>query len=310
MPSPKVSVIVPNYNHAPYLERRLRSVLDQTVRDIEVIFLDDASPDDSLAVFDRVAAGDARVRLVRNEQNSGSTFKQWNKGVGLAAGEYVWIAESDDAADPRFLEVMLDRLDRHPRAALAYCRSTEVDPVGAPTGRVLPAGEAFAADFVRPGREHAAEHLTFTNTVPNASGVVFRRAAYLAAGGADESFRLTGDWRCWIDLCLQGDVAYTAEPLNLWRWHPNSVRAGLGRSAAGATETLRVARHMLDRVRPPARVREAVRMALYCLFFFPGKLDHLPPADRRKLRTLARTVDPWLPVRLPYYYWLRARGRI
>src|SRR5260370_20691240 len=95
---PTVSVIIPNYNHARYLRQRIESVLRQTYQDFEVILLDDCSTDDSRSILSSYA-GDSRVRMEFNEVNSGSTFKQWNKGVRLARVEYVWIAESDDYAD-------------------------------------------------------------------------------------------------------------------------------------------------------------------------------------------------------------------
>src|SRR5690606_4865216 len=104
--SPRVSVIVPNYNYARYLEKRLQSIFDQTFQDFELLYLDDASTDDSEAVFARFA-GDPRVRAFRNQTNGGNVFKQWNKGVREAKGEYIWLAEADDLAAPRLLEVLV-----------------------------------------------------------------------------------------------------------------------------------------------------------------------------------------------------------
>src|ERR1700686_241166 len=106
MPStyiPKVSIIIPNYNHARYLRKRMDSVLGQTFQNFELILLDDCSTDESRSILLEYAT-DPRVRIDFNEKNSGSTFRQWNKGVRLAHGEYVWIAESDDYADPHLLE--------------------------------------------------------------------------------------------------------------------------------------------------------------------------------------------------------------
>src|SRR5258707_14882309 len=90
---PRVSVIIPNYNHARYLRKRIETVLEQTYQDFEVILLDDCSTDGSSSIIDEYR-NDSRVRMGLNEKNSGSTFKQWNKGVGLAEGKNVWIAES------------------------------------------------------------------------------------------------------------------------------------------------------------------------------------------------------------------------
>src|SRR5246127_2931841 len=107
MDMPTVSVVVPNYNHARFLPERIESILRQSYQDFELILLDDCSSDDSRAILSQYA-DDPRVRLEFNAVNSGSTFKQWNKGVRLARGKYVWIAESDDYADERLLQRLVD----------------------------------------------------------------------------------------------------------------------------------------------------------------------------------------------------------
>ena len=122
---PKVSVVVPNYNHARFLPKRIESILRQTYQDFELILLDDCSTDDSRTILSQYAS-DPRVRLEFNQVNSGSTFKQWNKGVRLAQGKYVWIAESDDYAEPRLLERLVAILEADATVAYAYCRSWRV----------------------------------------------------------------------------------------------------------------------------------------------------------------------------------------
>src|ERR1700692_712779 len=120
--NPKVSVIVPNYNHAGFLRQRLDSIFGQTFQDFEVILMDDCSADASRSIISEYA-NNSRVRTEFNVENSGSTFKQWNKGVRLARGEYVWIAESDDYADELLLDELVSRLDSNPKTVFAYCRS-------------------------------------------------------------------------------------------------------------------------------------------------------------------------------------------
>src|SRR5262245_50376289 len=105
---PKVTVITPNYNHARYLPQRLDSILAQTFADFELIILDDASTDNSREVIQAYAARDPRITAIVNPVNNGSTFKQWNLGLGRARGEYVWFAESDDYAEPTLLEALVD----------------------------------------------------------------------------------------------------------------------------------------------------------------------------------------------------------
>jgi len=98
----KVSVIIPNYNHAQFLERRIESVLNQSIQDVEIILLDDCSTDNSRDVIERYRDNVRVSHIEYNDTNGGSAFKQWRKGVGLAVGEWVWIAESDDWADNVF----------------------------------------------------------------------------------------------------------------------------------------------------------------------------------------------------------------
>src|SRR6267378_3052037 len=132
---PTVSVIIPNYNHARFLRQRVDSVLRQTFQDFELILLDDCSSDESQAIL-REYAGDPRVRIEFNEKNSGSTFKQWNKGARLARGKYVWIAESDDYADERLVERLVRALDTDPEITFAYCGSWQISEDGQQNGFV------------------------------------------------------------------------------------------------------------------------------------------------------------------------------
>ena len=101
---PTVSVIVPNYCHAPYLEQRIESILQQTFQDFELILLDDCSTDGSREILERYRNHPKVSGIFYNERNSGSPFKQWKKGLSKATGDYVWIAESDDFSSPCFLE--------------------------------------------------------------------------------------------------------------------------------------------------------------------------------------------------------------
>ena len=227
---PLVSVIVPNYNHARYLEQRIDSVLGQSFRDFELILLDDASTDDSRGVIARYTDRPG-VRFEPNAVNSGTPFAQWNRGVSLARGRYVWLAESDDFAAPTLLEALVPLLERDASAVVAYCDSQRVDADGRHLG-VFTALWADAPDagrwrqgFRRSGREECADQLIWKNTIPNASAVLFRRDAYRNAGGAPTTMRLCGDWMLWARLLQHGNVAYVPEPLNHFRQHAGSVRA-------------------------------------------------------------------------------------
>ena len=257
---PGVSIIIPNYNHARFLRRRIESVLRQTYSDFEVILLDDCSTDESHSILSEYA-GDPRIRVEFNAVNSGSAFKQWNKGVRFARGEYIWIAESDDDADERLLEKLVPLLDNEPSSVLAYCRSWRMLANGQIAGFVDSVYYAdldpqrWTANFSADGRDECANYLVRANTIFNASAVLFRREAFVRVGGADESLVLCGDWKLWAAMALTGRISYLAEPLNYHRFHDSSVRAKSNRCEVERVEYLEVIRWILQRVAPSDAVR-------------------------------------------------------
>jgi len=251
--APLVSVVVPNYNHLRFLPRRLESIRTQTFRDFELILLDDASTDGSRELLRR-QAGDPATRVILGERNSGSTFAQWDIGVREARGTYVWIAESDDDADPRLLEVLVPLLERNPGVGLAYCDSEIIDEDGRVTG--TPARTPFEPEaahwdraFVADGREEIRRFLFHDNMIPNASAVLLRRSVFLDAGWADASLRLAGDWFQWLRMLLISDLAYDPRRLNRFRRHPGTVRAQTAVDGRRELEALRVQAWIAGRLR-------------------------------------------------------------
>jgi len=246
--TPQVSVIVPNYNHAQYLEQRLDSVLNQTFDDFELIVLDDASSDDSLEVI-KLYKDDPRIQLHLSAENSGNPFIQWNKGLILARGRYVWIAESDDYADPLLLRELVAAMDRNPNVGLAYCQSWVVGSsqesndkqlLEAPYGSFTEA-DRWKADFVNSGAAEIKNYLVYKNTIPNASAVLFRKTLVSDGVMAPEEMRLAGDWMFWTQVLSRSDIAYIAKPLNYFRApHSASQREKTKRQCLDLLEGLEV----------------------------------------------------------------------
>ena len=225
---PLVSVIVPNYNHEKYLPERLRSIAEQTYQNMEIILLDDASTDGSRAILQKFSSKESRARFIPNTQNSGSTFKQWRKGLSQARGKYVWIAESDDAAEPTFLETLVEKLEANPGLSLAHCQLQIVSPNGEKLGtpeswlsEIDPL--RWKTDFVNDGIDEIRRSLVVKNTILNASGVVFRNGEGIA-DLVDDSMRLCADWLFWVRLLQRGGVAYVAKPLSRWRLNSSNAR--------------------------------------------------------------------------------------
>lgn len=310
---PAVSVIVPNYNHAKFLRKRIDSILAQTYQDFELILLDDASTDDSRPIL-REYASDPRARLEFNEVNSGSSFKQWNKGVGLARGKYVWIAESDDYAEPHLLERLVAALDADPEVKFAYCRSRRVSADDRFDGYsdyylVRLHSSQWLSDFCMDGREMCEKYFSRTNPVANSSAVVFRKAVYEGVGGADGTLRICGDWKLWAAMALQGKVAYLSEPLNCFRFHEASVRSQTIRARADIPEHLRVTRWVLDRVPVPRDLLEKIREDKAALWLPAVCSRELPREAKAEILRLAKAVDPH-PLRSAAEFvptWIRLR---
>ena len=225
---PAVSVIVPNYNHARYLENRVQSILNQTYGDLEVIILDDCSTDESRKVIKNFEDHPLVSHVVYNEVNSGSPFKQWNKGIALAKGEYIWIAESDDHCESLFLEKAVQKMREYPSAGIVFVQSVEIDEL---TGKEFLSfsdhprfRDHFQKTYFNSGENEIRDRMVFENTIPNASGVLFRKNIYTSCGGVDESMRLCGDWMLWSKMLCVSDVVFIAEPLNYFRLTNHSVR--------------------------------------------------------------------------------------
>jgi glycosyltransferase involved in cell wall biosynthesis len=306
---PTVSVIVPNYNHAQYLRQRIESVLGQTYQDFEVILLDDCSTDESRSIIAEYE-NDPRVRIEFNEKNSGSTFKQWNRGVRMAHGKYVWIAESDDYADERLLERLVGVLEAEPDIAFVYCRSWRIAPDGEPNGyadwylaNLDPPGR-WAADFRAEGREECRDYFVHANSVPNASAVVFRKALYDRLGGADERLRVCGDWKLWVLMAFEGKIAYLSEPLNYYREHDGSVRTQVQKRGLGAEEHLAMVPWLLERVTPTeATLGMAYSSASYS--WIAAVLNWRVPLRRRwAILKSAMAIDPHALRRLIRRPWV------
>jgi len=225
--APTVTVIVPNYNHAPFLRQRLDSIYGQTWPHLDVILMDDASTDDSRAILqDYAARHPGRTRLILNDTNSGGVFHQWEKGLAAATGDLVWIAESDDWCRPDFLETIVPFF-QNSGVMLAYARTDFMDATG--QTRVWTMEDHLAdlgpARWQKPWIETAPRIVRagfgLKNIIPNASSAVFRRVDRLDLLGIDRwgGMRTCGDWMFYLNLIRGGLVAYSPDTVNYYRMH-------------------------------------------------------------------------------------------
>lgn len=225
--NPTVSVIVPNYNYARYLEARLQSILNQSFQDFELILLDDTSTDNSAEVLDKYRNDFHVSHIVVNEKNTGSPFRQWMKGILLAKGEWVWIAEADDLCEPDFLETCVKQVNQYSNVAVCMVASRFIDE----NGDMLQGHADYWASkkpnvsaCFFPGKVYAAHNMYWNNCIINASGVLFRRSyAVKLYDSVFLNMRYSGDWVFWFQMLLQGNMVEVYRELNYFRQHTSKV---------------------------------------------------------------------------------------
>jgi len=216
--NPLVSVIIPNYRHAEYLDERIQSVLNQSYKNLEVIILDDCSPDDSRIVIEKYRNAPQVTQIVYNQVNSGSTFSQWRKGFDLSVGDLIWIAESDDFCSDDMLEQLVDEFVKDDSTVLAFSTSKYVDGSGNAIGAKNKIGRSVRLD----GKSFVRRYMTMNNYLENASSAVFKKKCI----PSDDSYTKyvgAGDKRFWIEIALSGRVSIIRKELNSFRQHTNKV---------------------------------------------------------------------------------------
>ncbi len=230
--APLISVIIPNYNHEGYLIQRLESVFNQTYSNFEVILLDDKSTDNSTSILSQYSKSDKVSHCIFNEENSGSTFKQWNKGVALAKGEFLWIAETDDFCEIDFLEKVIQPLLENEEVVLSFCQSHRTNSKSVVTGNwithtswCLP--NPFLEDFIIDGNKFIEHYLIHKNVIPNVSAVLIRKnnLQKIMPLVFKPFMKYNADWFYYIQLVCNAKVAFISESLNYFRYHETSVIA-------------------------------------------------------------------------------------
>ena len=293
---PKISIIIPNYNHARFLRKRLDSVLNQTYHDFEIIYLDDASTDESNEIVTEYN-GDRRIQIAVNKKNTGIPFKQWNKGVQMARGEYIWIAESDDYADETFLEKLIVLLENNPTVGLAYCQSMSVDEDSNIISLWEPSGidsSRWKMDFVNNGIDECRHYLNTVNTIPNVSAIVFRKRVYEKVGYAPENMKLAGDWLTWIKMLLVSDIAHLAEPLNFFRRSTQSVSVHAFVSSLRVKERYLVSGYILKNIDFDNETRQLILDKLLAdwLIFAKSKKWWNICRENLEIYSIVKKIDP------------------
>lgn len=250
----QVSVIIPNYNYARFLQRRIDCIVNQTIKPAEIIFLDDCSTDNSLDVATEILSKiDIPYQIIHNETNQG-VFKQWLKGIELVQHDYFWIAEADDYCELNFLETLLPAFDDED-VVISYCQSLRVGSGGMENthknwlSSVIDA-HRWNSNYVNNNYDEADKYLVVISCIANASAVLLKKSSMNNSWASlITQYKMAGDWFFYLLLLFNNPtkkISYNAAVLNYWYQHGNSVWANKDREFQGATECLKIFSYCLS----------------------------------------------------------------
>lgn len=213
---PLVSICITNYNYARFLGRAIESVQRQTFTDLEIVVVDNASTDDSVAVVQKYMRDDPRIRLIVNPKNIGVVLN-CKRAADEARGMYLVHLDADDwIIDPNALQSQVDMLRSDPDISFVFSPVVLAER----EDRAMIVARPFAHDTVVPGEIaiEAAVMLAIVN-----SGPMMRMSAFRNIGGYDLDYQIALDTKLAIDLCGQGKVGYINRPLYAFFRHPDSL---------------------------------------------------------------------------------------
>lgn len=240
MSAPRLSIILPNYNHAEFLPRCLEASLQQSFSDFEMIVIDDCSTDNSYEILQEYARNDSRIRLHRNEKNQG-VVATLNRALGLARGDYVHGAAADDYILPGYYEAAMDMFAKYPQAAICLGQTRLVNGQGN-LFEVVPGEWASERDYISP--EELAGRMTMCG-VPGPA--LWRRDVFLAAGGYLPELRWHCDWFALQVIAFRYGLCFLPEVVSVVRVVEDSFSNSPSREIERQREVLQVLLRNLQR---------------------------------------------------------------
>jgi len=233
---PTVSIIVPNFNHSKYLRQRIDSILNQTYTDFEVILLDDCSTDESKSVLELYRNNNKISQIIYNEENSGSPFKQWKKGVDISIGTYIWIAESDDWCEPTLLETLINGIKKDKDCVISYCQSFSIND----QNKIIFQSTHSKLSEMIDGKIFIEQYLNVPVAIYNASMVLWKKEKFNKIPPDYMQYKFCGDWLFWIYLSRLGKVHISAKALNYFRKHNDDVSGKAYKTGLNFVEELKI----------------------------------------------------------------------
>jgi len=211
--TPRVSVVVPSFNNASFIEATMDSILAQTFEDFELVVADHSSVDGTWERLQRYAA-DPRVRLLRTEAGGGAP-RNWERVTAAARGELVKLVCGDDIIYPDCLQLQVQALDANPSVVLVAGQRDLIDA----RGGILMARRGLAGLTGRVSGRVAARHtvVTGSNIFGEPACVLVRRETLLEAGGWDGRHPFVIDEATYVNVLMRGDFLGIGQSLAAFR---------------------------------------------------------------------------------------------
>ena len=222
---PKISVVIPTYNRAAYLDAAIASVLAQRGADFEIIVSDNCSQDDTAAVVSKYLA-DSRVHYYRNEENIGMV-RNWRKAVFEdARGDwFVLLSDDDYLVDPDYLAKASRLIENNPSVVVVYAEGYMLnESTGEQKSIVLPfEGVVKGVDVFLSRGTIKPQDLTLCN-------IVFNRAMAKTLNAFSNPANIFCDSELFLKLTLMGDVGVVKGPVSVYRFHPGNLMKSVNKS--------------------------------------------------------------------------------
>lgn len=224
---PEISVCIPVYNGGPFIREAITSVVAQTFNDFELLIVDNASTDDTVAIVRQF--DDSRIRLIQETEHL-PAVGNWNRATAMCSGRYLKLLCADDTLAPTCLERQFDALESNSDACLAAGLRDIVDESGTPLVRAR--GLAGMTGFVAGDEVIARSVRRGTNVLGEPASVLMRTDAVRAAGLWSGDLPYMIDLDFYFRLLQHGGVFAIQEPLATFRVHSSSWSASVGRRQA------------------------------------------------------------------------------
>jgi glycosyltransferase involved in cell wall biosynthesis len=250
-----VSVIVPNYNNEKYLDRRLKTILNQTILPYEIIIIDDKSSDNSLIVINNYISEfkkkNIKTKLIVNDINTGSGYFNWIKGIKLATCELIWIAESDDYCDLNFIEKLINYFNDL-SVSITYSNTIFVDKKGNQiwTMEDYLNNNKWKQNFIKSTIKLVYNIWSYKNIIPNVSSCIFRKPDKNILNVIDsfleKGLRLNIDWLFYLLISKNSSIGYSVNTNNYYLNYNNSTSKKIQKKKCYLNEHIHTLKYIIE----------------------------------------------------------------